>query len=138
MIKEAKALFPRVEKTSEQGEKPSIRKDNKKDNLVEMSEFTRIEIRAGKIMEAEAVKKSNKLVLLKVDVGKPIQIVAGIGQAYRVDDLVGKYIGVVTNLKPARLMGLMSEGMLLATDSEGGNLTLLSFDEAPKIGARIR
>jgi methionyl-tRNA synthetase len=138
MIKEAKALFPRVERTSEQGEKPSIRKDNEKDNLVEMSEFTRIEIRAGKIMEAEAVKKSNKLVLLKVDVGKPIQIVAGIGQAYRVDDLVGKYIGVVTNLKPARLMGLKSEGMLLATDSEGGNLTLLSFDEAPKIGARIR
>ena len=138
MIKEAKALFPRVEKTSEQGGKPSIRKDKEKDNLVEMSEFTRIEIRAGKIMEAEAVKKSNKLVLLTVDVGKPIQIVAGIGQAYRVDDLVGKYIGVVTNLKPARLMGLMSEGMLLATDSEGGNLTLLSFDEAPKIGARIR
>ncbi len=138
MIKEAKPLFPRVEKASEQGEKPSTRKDKEKANLVEMSEFTRIEIKVGKIMEAEAVKKSNKLVLLKVDVGKPIQIVAGIGQAYRVDDLVGKYIGVVTNLKPTRLMGLMSEGMLLATDSEGGNLTLLSFDEAPKIGARIR
>jgi methionyl-tRNA synthetase len=137
-IKETQALFPRVEKTSDQRVKPTVPIDKDKDNLVEMSEFSRIEIRAGKIIEAEAVEKSDKLVLLKVDAGRPIQIVAGIGQAYRPEDLVGKYIAVVTNLKPARLMGMTSEGMLLATDAEGGKLTLLSFDEAPKVGARIR
>ncbi|HPS92843.1 MAG TPA: methionine--tRNA ligase subunit beta [Deltaproteobacteria bacterium] len=103
-----------------------------------MSEFARIEIKVGRIMEAQGVEKSNKLVLLKVDVGRPVQIVAGIALAYKPEDLVGKYIAVVTNLKPAKLMGLASEGMLLATDSQEGKLTLLSFDEPPKVGARIR
>jgi methionyl-tRNA synthetase len=137
-IKEPRALFPRVEKERERKEKVPAAKEKEKDNLVDMSEFARIEIRAGRIMEASAVEKSDKLLLLKVDVGRPIQIVAGIGKAYKPEDLPGKYIAVVTNLKPAKLMGLASEGMLLATDSDGGKLTLLSFSEAPKVGARIR
>lgn len=137
-INEAPALFPRVEKASEQKDTQPEPKDGEKDNLVDMSEFARIEIKVGRIMEAQGVEKSNKLVLLKVDVGRPVQIVAGIALAYKPEDLVGKYIAVVTNLKPAKLMGLASEGMLLATDSQEGKLTLLSFDEPPKVGARIR
>lgn len=137
-IMEAKALFPRVEKEREQKEKTPQDKVKEAANLVEMNEFSRIEIKVGKILEAAAVEKSDKLVLLKVDVGKTIQVVAGIGKAYRPEELAGKYLAVVTNLKPAKLMGLESQGMLLATDSEEGTLTLLAFDKPPKIGARIR
>jgi methionyl-tRNA synthetase len=84
------------------------------------------------------VDKSDKLVILKVEAGKTIQIVAGIGKAYKPEDLLGKHIAVVTNLKPAKLMGLDSEGMLLATDGINGSLTLVTFDQAPKVGARVR
>jgi len=108
------------------------------DNLIDISEFGRVEIKTGRIMEAQSVEKSDKLVILKVDVGKTIQIVAGIGKAYRPEDLVDKYIAVVANLKPAKLMGLASEGMLLATDGQDGKLTLVTFERAPKVGARVR
>jgi methionyl-tRNA synthetase len=126
----------------EQKEEPKIKAGKKPDhapeNLVDISEFGRIKIKAGRIMEAQAVEKSDKLIILKVDVGRTIQIVAGIGKAYKPEDLAGKYISVVTNLKPAKIMGLDSEGMLLATDGVGGSLTLVTFDQNPKIGARVR
>jgi methionyl-tRNA synthetase len=142
-IREAKALFPRVEK--ERGQKEKVPAEKEKEakekeavNLVDISEFARIEIKVGKILEASAMEKSDKLVILKVDVGKTIQVVAGIGKAYKPEELAGKYLAVVTNLKPAKLMGLESQGMLLATDSEEGRLALLAFDRTPKVGARIR
>jgi methionyl-tRNA synthetase len=67
-----------------------------------------------------------------------VQIVAGIGKAYEPADLVGKFVAVVTNLKPAKLMGLESQGMLLATDTPEKGLTLLAFDRSPAVGGRIR
>lgn len=95
-------------------------------------------LKVGKILEASAVEKSEKLVVLKIDVGKTIQIAAGIAKHYSPQELVGKYIAVVTNLKPAKLMGIQSEGMLLATDTPDGKLSLLTFDREPSVGARIR
>jgi len=141
-IGQVQALFPRVEKMGEQKEDPKVKTGKKADhapeNLIDISEFGRVEIKVGRIMEAQAVEKSDKLIILKVDVGRTIQIVAGIGKAYKPEELAGKHIAVVTNLKPAKLMGLASEGMLLATDGAGGSLTLLTFDQAPKVGARVR
>ena len=141
-IGQAQALFPRVEKMGSPKEETQDKVDKKTDkvpdNLIDISEFGRIEIKTGRIMEARAVEKSDKLVILKVDVGRTIQIVAGIGTAYRPEDLVDKYIAVVSNLKPAKLMGLASEGMLLATDGHDGKLTLVTFERAPKVGARVR
>jgi methionyl-tRNA synthetase len=141
-IGQAPALFPRVEKMSGPKEETQAKADKKTDkapdNLIDISEFGRVEIKTGRIMEAQSVEKSDKLVILKVDVGRTIQIVAGIGKAYRPEDLVDKYIAVVTNLKPAKLMGLASEGMLLATDGQDGKLTLVTFERAPKVGARVR
>ncbi len=141
-IGQAQALFPRAEKMGEMKE-PSQAKTEKKvdkapDNLIDIREFGRVEIKTGRILEASAVEKSDKLVILKVDVGKTIQIVAGIGKAYSPQELVGKHIAVVANLKPAKLMGLASEGMLLASDGEDGRLTLVGFDRVPKVGAKIR
>jgi len=145
-IGQAQALFPRMDrigepkedKQADAGQKALKGHKASPDNLVDISEFGRIEIKAGRITQARIVEKSDKLVILKVDVGRTIQIVAGIGKAYKPEDLAGKNIAVVTNLKPAKLMGLDSEGMLLATDGEGGNLTLVTFDQPPKIGARVR
>jgi len=138
----AQALFPRVERLNRPGEQAGTGKQAaegaKEDNLIDISEFGRIEMKVGKILEATAVEKADKLVILKVDVGRTIQIVAGIGKAYRPEELPGTYIAVMTNLKPAKLMGLPSEGMLLATDAAEGRLALVGFDRPPKVGARIR
>ncbi|MCU0575879.1 MAG: methionine--tRNA ligase [Desulfobacterota bacterium] len=144
IVSPAQALFPRVEKVGESRESPQARpavkaqKDQGTDNTVDISDFGRIEIKVGKILSAEAVEKSDKLLILQVDVGRTIQIVAGIGKAYNPGDLAGRYLAVVTNLKPTKLMGLASEGMLLATDTEEGGLTLVGFDRPPRVGARIR
>ena len=73
-----------------------------------------------------------------MDIGRPIQIAAGIATAYDPQELVGKHIAVVTNLKPATLMGIASQGMLLATDTPDKSLTLITFDRPPVVGARIR
>ncbi|HOS96774.1 MAG TPA: methionine--tRNA ligase [Deltaproteobacteria bacterium] len=146
-IGQAQALFPRVEKIVATGPLPGEpeekkpargKKEEKAPNVIDIGEFGRIEIKVGRILSAGAVEKSDKLVILSVDVGRTIQIVAGIGKAYAPEELVGKHIAVVTNLKPATLMGLPSEGMLLATDTADGKLTLVGFDRPPRVGARIR
>jgi methionyl-tRNA synthetase len=83
------------------------------------------------------VPKSNKLIKMKIDIGEERTIVAGIGKDYRPEEMIGKKIVIVANLKPAKLMGIESRGMLLATDTDSG-LTVLSFDRAAKTGSKIR
>jgi methionyl-tRNA synthetase len=137
------ALFPRVErlkKPDQQAAAQGKEKEKAKEetNLIEISDFAKCVLKVGKILEASSVEKSEKLVVLKIDVGKTIQIAAGIAKHYSPQDLIGKYIAVVTNLKPAKLMGIESEGMLLATDTPDGKLALVTFDREPSVGARIR
>jgi methionyl-tRNA synthetase len=100
-------------------------------------DFEKIDLRVAKILEAELVPKSNKLIRLKIDIGEERQIVAGIAKDYKPEELVGKSIVVVANLKPTKLMGVDSRGMLLATDMESG-LTLIGFDRVPLTGAKVR
>jgi methionyl-tRNA synthetase len=104
---------------------------------IDYEDFEKIDLRAARVIEAEAVPKSHKLLKLKIDLGEERTIVAGIAQHYKPEDIVGKNIVVVANLKPTKLMGVESRGMLLASDSDQG-LTLLSFDRPPRIGAKIR
>ena len=81
----------------------------------------KVELRVAKVLEAEAVPKSKKLVKLNVDVGTEQRtIVAGIAEAYPPEQLVGRTIVIVANLKPAKLMGIESNGMVLAASPEGG------------------
>ena len=100
--------------------------------LIGIDEFFKISLKIGTIVEAQELPKSEKLLLLKVDVGEenPRQIVAGIKEFYSPQALVGTQVCVVANLKPAKLMGNLSEGMLLAAKDENG-LHLLR-PEAPK------
>ena len=105
--------------------------------VIEYDDFTKIDLRVAKILEAEAVPKSSKLLKLKIDIGEERTIVAGIGKDYSPADLIGKKVVIVANLKPAKLMGIESRGMILATDTDLG-LTILSFDKDAKTGAKIR
>lgn len=85
-------------------------------------DFKKIELKVAQILQAERIEKSEKLVRLQVNAGdpEPRQIVAGIAKHYSPEDLVGKKIVIVANLKPAKLMGELSQGMLLAASDESG------------------
>ena len=98
-----------------------------------------VELRVAKVLEAESVPKSKKLVKLRIDVGTEQRtIVAGIAEAYQPDQLVGRTIVVVANLKPAKLMGIESNGMVLAASPDGQAPTLISVDESIPAGTRVR
>ena len=109
------------------------------DSRLSIDEFMRVELRVAKVLEAEAVPKSKKLIKLRVDVGTEQRtIVAGIAEAYQPDQLVGRMIVIVANLKPAKLMGIESNGMVLAASVEGGAPSLLAVDPSMPPGTRVR
>ena len=134
-LSRGESLFPRVsaEKEAPPPKKPAVELKPE----IDYDEFSKVDLRVAKILAAEAVPKSNKLVKLRIDIGEERTIVAGIGKDYKPEDLVGKSIVIVANLKPAKLMGVESHGMLLATDAPEG-LTLIGFDREPKTGAKVR
>lgn len=99
----------------------------------------RVELRAARVLAAEPVPNSRKLLKLQVDLGTEQRtLVAGLAEAYAAETLVGRSIVVVTNLKPARLMGVESKGMLLAAVDANGQPILVTFDQPPPPGARVR
>lgn len=123
-VLKGKALFPRVEAStvpSPATPQPQASSAATTDagNLVGIQDFQKVELKVAKILTAERVPKSNKLLKLQVDLGEEQrQIVAGIGKKYDPDDVVGKTIVVVANLKPAKLMGVESQGMVLAAGDQ--------------------
>jgi len=137
-LKTEGVLFPRVkyENEKDRGEVKKIAVQPVKP-LIDYEDFAKVDLRVAKIIAAEAVPKSNKLLKLKIDMGEERILVAGIAKDYKPEDLIGKKIVVVANLKPTKLMGVESHGMLLAAEMEDG-LTVLSFDKDAKIGVMIR
>jgi methionyl-tRNA synthetase len=109
------------------------------DGRIAIDDFMKVELRVAKVLEAEAVPKSKKLLKLKVDTGADQRtIVAGIAEAYQPEQLVGRTIVIVANLKPAKLMGIESNGMVLAGSPEDGLPTLVGFDTPLPPGSRVR
>jgi methionyl-tRNA synthetase len=107
------------------------------DNKISIDDFMNVELRTAKVVSAEAVPKSKKLIKLQVDLGTEQRtILAGIAEAYEPASLVGRTIVVVANLKPAKLMGIESNGMVLAASPEGGKPVLVTVDAEP--GWRVR
>ena len=131
------SLFPRIEIEKEVSPAKVVTAALDLKPVIEYDDFTKVDLRVATILEAQAVPKSSKLLKLKIDIGEERTIVAGIGKDYKPADLVGKKVVIVANLKPAKLMGVESRGMILATDTEDG-LTILSFDRDAKAGAKIR
>ena len=131
-LPESTSIFPRLD------EKEMLEKIYGEDNLIDFSTFEQVEIKAGKVLEVEQVKKSEKLLKLLVDVGDGGRtIVSGIAKSYHPDDLKGKVIAVVTNLKPAKLMGIESCGMILAA-SNGERHFVLELPESIAAGTKIK
>ncbi|MEW6335604.1 MAG: methionine--tRNA ligase [Thermodesulfobacteriota bacterium] len=137
-LERGEPLFPRVEIRAETAEPEGITAKAPLPIKPEITyeEFDKVDLRAAKVIAAERVPKSKKLLKLTVEMDGQRQIVAGMGEVYSPEEIVGKHIVVVANLKPAKLMGIESRGMLLAADTSEG-LTLLGFDRPPKTGAGI-
>jgi methionyl-tRNA synthetase len=106
---------------------------------ISIEDFMKVELRTAKVLTAERVEKSKKLLKLSVDVGTEQRtLVAGIAEAYEPEALVGRTVVIVFNLKPAKLMGIESNGMVLAASPDGGKPTVVSFAEPPAPGTRVR
>ena len=109
------------------------------DTRISIDDFMKVELRTAKVLTAERVPNSKKLIKLSVDVGAEQRtLVAGIAEAYEPDALVGRTVVMVFNLKPAKLMGIESNGMVLAASPDGGKPTLVGFDQEISPGTRVR
>jgi len=130
-VRKGEALFPRVEDT--------LKGEEKMDSsaLMSMEEFQKLDLRVGKILAAENIKKSEKLLKLRVDIGEERTVVAGIARHYKPEELVGKTIILLANLQPTKLMGVESQGMVLAADGAEG-VILATFDKEAKVGSKVR
>jgi methionyl-tRNA synthetase len=100
----------------------------------------KVDLRVAKVLAAERVPKSTKLLKLTVDAGEPAPrtILAGLAEAYEPETMVGRSIVIVANLAPRKMMGMESNGMVLAGSVEGGKPELVSFVDAPPPGAQVR
>jgi methionyl-tRNA synthetase len=156
-LPEPKPIFPRIDKKEYLGDskapepkppKPAKApaqetKDKgtkeRETSLITIDKFFETELKAGTILAAERVPKSEKLIKLSVDLGEetPRQIVAGIGLAYQPEDLVGRQVAVVANLQPAKLMGVESQGMVLAASIDGKPVLLHPDTQVPA-GTQVR
>jgi methionine--tRNA ligase beta chain len=106
--------------------------------MVTFQEFQKLELKIGKIIKAEKVSGSDRLLKLEVDLGAEIrQIVAGIAEFYQIQDLIGRQVVVFANLEPKEFMGVESQGMLLAADVDGKPVFLRPDTEVPA-GAKVR
>jgi methionyl-tRNA synthetase len=108
------------------------------DSRITIEEFARVEMRVGQVVEAQKVEGSRKLVRVKVDIGTEVrQVVAGIAEAYDPAALVNRKVVLVVNLKPARIMGIESNGMIVAA-SDGAKPVLATFAEEVRNGSLLR
>ena len=101
-------------------------------------DFTKMQFQVGEILSCEAVPKSKKLLCSQVKIGSQVkQIVSGIKAFYSPEEMVGKKVMVLVNLKPAKLAGVLSEGMLLCAEDADGNLALMTSEKEMPSGAEI-
>ncbi|MDQ3635559.1 MAG: methionine--tRNA ligase [Acidobacteriota bacterium] len=147
-IGETEGVFPRLDADkimediikTENG-KRKMENEEIEDNFINIDDFFRVELKVGEVLECEAVPKSDKLLKCKVDLGEenPRQILAGMAQYYSPEEMVGKKIVVVANLKPRKMMGMESNGMICAASVGDGDKPVLAtvMEDTPN-GARLR
>ena len=122
--------------TEEKQEEESIHLETKPE--VTFEDFEKMQFAVGEILACEAVKKSKKLLCSQVKIGDQVkQIVSGIKAHYSPEEMVGKKVMVLVNLKPAKLAGVLSEGMILCAEDPEGNLALVSPEKEMPAGAEI-
>ncbi len=144
VVSKPKVPFEKIEdeKIKELEEKMMKRirgeEEREEENIIDIDYFAKLDLRIGKIVKAERIKKSKKLLKLEIDIGDEIrQVVAGIAENHEPESLIGKLVPILVNLKPAKLMGVESQGMILAVDVDGKAILLHPEKEVP-IGSKIR
>ncbi len=137
VLEKVAALQPAPEPEPED-DNPGIDLEEKKPEIT-IDEFDKIQLQIGQVIACEEVKKSKKLLCSQVKIGSEVrQIVSGIKAHYSPEDMVGKKVVVVTNLKPAKLAGIESQGMILCAEDAEGNLALVTAEKDMPHGAEIR
>jgi methionyl-tRNA synthetase len=149
-VEKGAPLFPRLEiadevefiKTKMQGGAPAVeeKKEEKPEELAEIAidDFMKIDLRVAEVIQAEPVKKADKLLKLQLDLGyEKRQVVSGIAQYYKPEELVGRKVICITNLKPVKLRGELSQGMILA-GSKDGQLSIATVDQTLPNGAKVK
>ena len=129
-----------AKKAEKQAEKEAKKADKEESaEIIDISDFAKIDLRIGQIKECVKAEKSDKLLVLQIDLGEDElrQVVSGIALYYKPEDLIGKKVTVVSNLKPAKLRGIESNGMILAADTDAG-VKVLFADENAKPGSKVR
>ena len=137
VLKKVEELYPSEEKEGEnEEEEPGI--DVEPKDEISYDDFIKMQFQVGKIIECKAVEKSKKLLCSQVKIGSQVkQIVSGIRKYYTPEEMVGKKVMVLVNLKPAKLAGVLSEGMLLCAENDKGELALMEPDKDMPAGAEI-
>ena len=135
VMKKVEELHPKVEEPAKE-EEPGIDIEAKEE--IEYDDFMKMQFQVGEIVSCEAVPKSKKLLCSQVRIGSQTkQIVSGIRKHYTPEEMVGKKVMVLVNLKPAKLAGVLSEGMLLCAEDENGELALMIPEKKMPSGAEI-
>ncbi len=142
--KELKVMDDILEEQKKAAQKENQKKEEK-ENTVDISEitiddFAKIQLKVGKVVECQKVEKADKLLCSKIDLGEgqPRTIVSGIAKYYTPEEMVGKQVIVVTNLKPVKLRGIESQGMVLCASDEQGNLAIISPEKDMTAGSEVR
>ena len=137
-------IFSKIEDQTIEDQIKKLKLNNEKNNImpqkntIEFDDFTKVDIRIGKVIEAENVPKSDKLLKLKVDTGLDQRtILSGISKYYSTEEILNKKVMVLINLKPRKMMGYESQGMLLLADDGDGNLSLMQPDSDISNGSVI-
>lgn len=131
-------VMEKVEELNKKGEPDVKYPQVEKKPEISIDDFDKIQIRVGEVLKCEPVPKSKKLLVSQIRVGDEVrQIVSGISNYYKPEEMVGKKVAVITNLKPAKLCGMMSEGMILAAMDDENNLSVLTVDKDIIAGSEI-
>ena len=137
VMEEVAKLHPAEEKEEEKAEDENVIDLEPKEEIT-FDDFEKLQFQVGEIIACEEVKKSKKLLCSQVKIGSQVrQIVSGIKAHYSAEEMVGKKVMVVTNLKPAKLAGILSEGMILCAEDAEGNLSLMVPEKEMPAGAEI-
>lgn len=142
-LEEVAKLVAEEKAKKEKAEKKEEKKGEKKEAQplpeITIDDFAKVEIKVGEVIACEKVKKSDKLLHETVKIGEEIRsVVSGIGKHYTPEEMVGKKVVLVTNLKPVKLCGVLSEGMILCAEDEEGNLSLLTPEKDLPSGSSVR
>ena len=137
VLKKVEELHPPVVEEVEEAPAEDVIDIEPKEEIT-FDDWSKLQFQVGEIIACEEVKKSKKLLCSQVKIGSQVkQIVSGIKQHYSAEEMVGKKVMVLVNLKPAKLAGILSEGMLLCAEDAEGNLALMTPEKPMPAGAEI-